>query len=150
MQDDKAGITYPGTHDDHCESIAVDIGVGEMHSPCGCMERWYQCELNGLHDELDRVTVVRSAGRDHVIEECAKVCDGRAEYWQEKVNEGSEENGYETVELRQAAYAIRALKNAAPQVAREREQGGTPMTSSPAVAARLELDNATVGGKADG
>ena len=29
-------------HDELCESIAVDIGVGDMHSPCGCTQR--KCE----------------------------------------------------------------------------------------------------------
>lgn len=42
------------------------------------------------------------------------------------------------------------FENAEPQVPGSATAGGTPMTSSPAVAARLELDNATVGGGTDG
>ena len=33
-------------HDALCESVATDIGVGEIHSPCGCEVRWYQHRLD--------------------------------------------------------------------------------------------------------
>ena len=41
-------------HDDLCESIAVDIGVGEMHSPCSCEIRWYQRELSAERERKEQ------------------------------------------------------------------------------------------------
>ena len=39
---------WPVEHDSLCESVFVDIGVGEMSSPCGCEVRWYQERVDAL------------------------------------------------------------------------------------------------------
>lgn len=57
------------THDDFCERMEVDIGVGSMHSPCGCLER----DRDSLRAQL--AEVLRDAARyrwlrDHVDMEC--------------------------------------------------------------------------------
>ena len=55
------------THDEHCERIEVDIGVGEMHSPCGCKERTYERRISQLEREnavlrlLENVSILEGA-----------------------------------------------------------------------------------------
>ena len=53
-------------HDDLCERIEVDIGVGNMTSPCGCYER----ELLAY---AAAQTVRANDARAKAIEECATI-----------------------------------------------------------------------------
>jgi len=43
------------THDDFCESVEVDIGVGSMHSPCGCEDRARDRELEALRAKVEEL-----------------------------------------------------------------------------------------------
>ena len=45
---------WPSTHDGLCERTEVDIGVGNMLSPCACEIRWYQRELAEAKDIIRR------------------------------------------------------------------------------------------------
>ena len=40
------------THDDWCEKIIVDVGPGNIESPCGCKDRWKDSEIERLKAEL--------------------------------------------------------------------------------------------------
>lgn len=49
------------THDDLCESVEVDIGVGDMHSPCSCRERALLKEIEDLKHDLERAMANHNA-----------------------------------------------------------------------------------------
>lgn len=43
------------SHDELCEKIIVDVGPGNIESPCGCKERWSEAEIARLKAENERL-----------------------------------------------------------------------------------------------
>jgi hypothetical protein len=53
MTKDTDDSHWPQSHDDYCERVAVDIGVGETQNPCSCEVRWYQTTLRVVAGQRD-------------------------------------------------------------------------------------------------
>ena len=59
------------THDDLCEKIEVDIGVGNMYSPCSCLERNLRNQLSAAQKRIEelegKLSAYKHAKREQIL-----------------------------------------------------------------------------------
>lgn len=59
---ERVPLVYP--HDDWCERISVDVGVGSMDSPCECKVRHLERRLADAYNALGRHRCYNAQGGD--------------------------------------------------------------------------------------